>query len=75
MPPWISPGPLLGITVVVAVLLVSTLILISKHFYGDTNKKVIEDKVLLKKLLEGFGLDIPPELQEPEPTVIKSIKT
>ena len=42
---------------------------------GPRNKKAEEDKALLKELLEGFGLDIPPELKDPEAKVIKSIKT
>ena len=33
------------------------------------------DKQLLRQLLEGFGLEIPDELNEGEISVIKSVKT
>ena len=37
-------------------------------------KSVDQEKLLLKQLLEGFGLEIPSELKNLEPKVIKSIK-
>tara|TARA_Y100001968_G_scaffold311937_1_gene334555 strand:+ start:87 stop:320 length:234 start_codon:yes stop_codon:yes gene_type:complete len=38
-------------------------------------KSVDQEKLLLKQLLEGFGLEIPSELKDLEPRVIKSIKS
>ena len=38
------------------------------------NKKSRANKLLLKKLLEGFGLDVPSELNELEGSVLNSIK-
>ena len=51
----------------------SALFFIKKIF--KFQKKDLDDRALLKELLEGFGLEIPPELDEPEATVIKSIKS
>ena len=39
----------------------------------NTKAKLINDKILLRKLLEGFELDIPDELKELEGKVAKSI--
>ncbi len=50
------------------------LALLSRQILNDPRKKAEEDKALLKQLLEGFGLEIPPELHETEAKVIKSIK-
>ena len=34
--------------------------------------KINANKALLKQLLEGFGLEVPPELSNPDSAVIKS---
>ena len=69
------PLPLAGgIGAAVAVFILTGAFIV-KQFSSDTKKKAEEDKVLLRKLLEGFGLELPSELKEPEVTVIKSIKT
>ena len=50
-------------------------VFIAKQSLIDPKKKEQEDKALLKELLEGFGLEVPSELNEPERTLIKPIKT
>ena len=47
---------------------------LGKQIFNDPKKKAEDDKALLKELLEGFGLDIPVELQEAEGNVIKPMK-
>ena len=37
--------------------------------------KAASDRALLKELLEGFELEIPSELNDPNATVVKQIKT
>ena len=37
-------------------------------------KRVEENKLLLKSLLEGFGLELPPELKQPEEVIGKPKK-
>ena len=49
--------------------------LLTKQIFKNPNQKADEDKALLKKLLEDFGLDIPSELDEAHSSVIKSVKT
>ncbi len=41
---------------------------------SSPKKKNKGSKELLKELLEGFGLEVPIELQEPEGTVLNSMK-
>ena len=48
---------------------------VAKQFLNDPLKKAQDDKVLLKELLEGFGLEVPAELKEADGNVIKPIKT
>ena len=48
---------------------------LAKQILTDPNKKAEEDKALLKELLEGFGLELPPELKEQEAKVMNSINT
>ena len=59
----------------VAILAAALGFVIAKQVVNDPKKKALEDKVLLKELLEGFGLEVPSELKEAESGVIKSIKT
>ncbi len=42
-----------------------------KQVTSHPKRKAIEDKALLKELLEGFGLEVPDELQEAKSNVIK----
>ena len=42
--------------------------------FSQNKNKSISDKLLLKQLLEGFGLEVPSELEEEAVSVIKSIK-
>ena len=41
---------------------------------SKSNNKSRANKLLLKELLEGFGLEVPSELAELEGTVLNSIK-
>ncbi len=45
-----------------------------KRITLNPKKKSEADRLLLKQLLEGFGLEVPSELNENETGVIKSIK-
>ena len=45
-----------------------------KQFSNAPIKKAQEDKALLKQLLEEFGLDVPPELNQPNETMVNSVK-
>ena len=67
--------PLIGWFCGIFFVLVISAFFIFKQVFTDPKKKMEDDKVLLRKLLEGFGLDIPSELQEQESNFIKSIKT
>ena len=58
---------------VVLPLFVVAIFFITKQFTKGLNKGDA-DKLLLKQLLEGFGLEVPPELNEREVPVIESIK-
>ena len=64
----------LWLFVLVALVISLALVLMTKQDSKD-GKSAQENKVLLKQLLEGFGLEIPAELKEPEGVVMKSIKT
>ena len=76
MEDWLYQMPLVGLVgAVVVAALVSGVIFIAKQFLQDPKKKAVADKVLLKELLEGFGLEVPEELNESETPVIKPIKT
>ena len=44
-------------------------------YFFDHRSKVDQDKALLKKLLEEFGLEIPSELSESKSAGVKSIET
>ena len=50
-------------------------VLMRQTYKKDPNKKIEEDKALLKKLLDDFGLEIPSELEEAHSSAIKSVKT
>ncbi len=52
-----------------------TALYFARQYLNDPKKKSAQDKALLKELLEGFGLEIPSELKDTDPTVIKTIKT
>ncbi len=41
----------------------------------DPKRKSAHDRLLLKELLEGFGLEVPAELNDEERAVMKSIKS
>ncbi len=75
MEPLLTRYPYIGLIVATFIGLTVSLAFFSKYFFNDSRKKANDDKALLKQLLDGFGLDIPSELQEPETKVIKSIKT
>ena len=49
--------------------------IISKQTLQDPSKKAVQDKALLKKLLEDFGLEIPSELKDVKASMVKPIKT
>ncbi len=53
---------------------VTTVLCLARQFITtDPRRKIEQDKILLKELLEGFGLEIPAELEESEGTVVKSL--
>ena len=74
MQPLLTRYPYIGFIGVIFFGLTVSLAFLSKYFFNDSRKKIDDDKALLKQLLEGFGLDVPSELREPESKVIKSIK-
>ncbi len=53
----------------------TTVIVLMTKPEPKVDKSQEENKELLKELLEGFGLDLPAELKEAQPSVVKSIKT
>ena len=61
------------VTLVFVLLIASLIFLLKQDLKGD--KKSQENKVLLKQLLESFGLEVPAELEDPERQVVKSMKT
>ena len=62
--------PYIGLIGVIFLGLAVSIASFSKYFINDSRKKAEDDKALLKQLLEGFGLDIPSELQDPQSKVI-----
>ena len=64
---------LLAATIGLAALTVTFYTLLKKYF-KLSRRKAIESKLLLRELLENFGLEVPPELKNPEQSVVKSIK-
>ena len=74
---WLSQIPL-GLAVVVLIgsfsAIAAKVALFSRQATKG-EKTAEQNKVLLKQLLEGFGLEVPAELNEPESAVVKSIKT
>ena len=70
----LSQSPLVGFIAVIVVAITVALVLFRRPLLTDSKSKAQEDKILLRKLLEGFGLEIPEELREQEGSVIKSIK-
>ena len=65
---------LTGVIAVLAVFVTIGAAFLVKQFSKDPKKKASEDKALLKELLEGFGLEVPAELNEQNGTVVNSIK-
>ncbi len=59
------------LALVVSLLMISAFSVKSKSILQSKDKS---DKVLLKQLLEGFGLEIPSELEGKTTNVAKSIK-
>ena len=59
------------LALVVSLLMISAFSVKSKSIFQSKDKS---DKVLLKQLLEGFGLEIPSELEDKTTNVAKSIK-
>ena len=66
--------PTAAIFFAIAIGLLATVIFFILKKLSKGQNKGASDKLLLKQLLEGFGLDVPPELNEREVPVIKSIK-
>ncbi len=60
---------------VLAALVISITIVLMTKRDPKQEKSSQENKVLLKQLLEGFGLEVPAELKELEQAVMKSIKS
>ena len=67
--------PFVGIIAAVVAVLSVIAALFVRQISNDPKKKAQGDRALLKELLEGFGLEVPAELNEPEGTVIKTIET
>ncbi len=72
---WLSKESSIVFIVIIFTAVGAFVSLLSKQLTAHSKKKADEDKALLKKLLEGFGLEIPPELIEQDNPIIKSIKT
>ncbi len=70
---WLSRLPHIFL-IAAGIVVVSLLSLLGYQIAFDSQKKAVADKVLLKQLLESFGLEIPAELKEQTDEVIKSIK-
>ena len=71
---WLYQLLIVGLLGSIAVALVLGGFFWAKQLANDPKKKAVADKALLKELLEGFGLEVPAELNEHEGNVIKSIK-
>ena len=56
-------------------LAVITSIVLTVQGLKNPELKAASDRALLKELLEGFELEIPSELNEPNVTVVKQVKT
>ncbi len=67
--------PINGLLLTILAFLSTIAVLFAKQILSDPRKKTRGDKVLLKELLEGFGLEIPSELKDSESSAIKSIKS
>lgn len=72
---WFSESPV-GIFCLV-ILLISIpyglFVLLQQDFFQSSKND--DSKLLLKQLLENFGLEVPPELNESDSSVFKSDKT
>ena len=66
--------PLIAIVSALLVASIATVFFIAKQLSNEPHKKAEADKALLKELLEGFGLEVPSELQDEKAAVVKSIK-
>ena len=64
-------GLIVGLT---ASVLMALVFFTAKQVLQDPQRKYMKDKALLKELLEGFGLDIPAELNDSEGRVLRPIK-
>ncbi len=59
------------------VALISTFLIVAAFVtrkYLKAPSKDLDNRLLLKQLLEGFGLELPPELEEISSPVVKSVK-
>ena len=59
------------------VALISTFLILAAFVtrrYLKAPSKDLDNRLLLKQLLEGFGLELPPELEEISSPVVKSVK-
>ncbi len=63
----------LWLFVLIALALSSVIVFVTNNGNSKAEKNHQENRLLLKQLLEGFGLEIPPELKNPERAVIKTI--
>ncbi len=73
---WFYQFPLLVFIGAVLVVLMTSLgfVFLAKQFFNGSKKKSVEDRLLLRQLLEGFGLEVPAELKEVDGSVINTIE-
>mgnify|MGYP001378955464 CR=1 FL=1 len=66
---------LIGTIAMVSAAFATTAIFKTNNVLKNTNKKLKDNKALLKELLEGFGLEIPSELHQASDTSINQLKS
>ena len=59
----------------ISVALIIVITLFTLRLFSKNNTKPNSNKLMLKKLLEGFDLELPEELKEIDGHVVKTIKS
>ena len=71
----IALAPEVYIPIVIAPVLFLGVYYFLQIYFNNPKKKSEQSKAHLRNLLEGFGLEIPPELNEPDITVVDNLDT
>ena len=66
--------PLIGLIAISIAFLSGLFFLLLRLFFLDSQRKALNDKILLKSLLEDFGLDVPLELKDIKKALVNPIK-